>query len=421
MSLKNLDFSKIKLPLEAFERNNLTPIAPPNQLFSVFSSIASHLSLTEQLTKKIQNKVLNWLMVYYDNLAFPIELDFLKNEPQFFDLYQQNQGSHAFDMLNLLLGALSLNATFELLFAVPNNRNFIGTVFNPGCQVTLYFFVNTVGQTRNFVALSHQETTKEMAKLISDWKEKAIDDLKDDTEPIPPLPTSTSNESLAKADSLLRKHLMCFDQVRSHYIDVETQQKMLQSAQKEVLPVFSFETRSIAKTGEAGKQQFDFSDKKQKQLDPPVDPALMEPDYFLNKKPPGLFSESYQSNVIVFGKTAEDKKDSAHGTPIKNNPPSSASSKRKVFFANTHPKLDRSKRYTGKMQNFYTDRGYGFLVIDGYPFNIFVHFDDLHKGGVTADMLRRKENFQITFNLVSYQGNGNSENVKASNVELVKR
>lgn len=417
MSLKNLDFSKIKLPLEAFERNSLTPIAPQNQLFSVFNAIASHVSQVEPLTKKIQNKVLNWLMVYFDNSAFPVELDFLKNEPQFLDLYQQNQGSSEFDMLNLLLGALSMNATFELLFAVPNNRNFIGTVFNPGCQVTLYFFMNTAGHTRNFVALGQQETSKE----LSEWREKVVEDLKDDAEPIPPLPTTTSQESLSKADALLRKHLMCFDQIRSHYIDVETQKKMLQSAQKEVLPVFSFETRSIAKTGEAGKQQFDFSDKKQKQLEQPVDPALMEPDYFLSKKPPGLFSESYQSNVIVFGKTAEDKKDSAHNTPMKNNPSNNASNKRKVFFANTHPKLDRSKRYTGKMQNFYTDRGYGFIVIDGYPHNIFVHFDDLHKGGVTADMLRRKDNFQITFNLVSYQGNGNLENVKASNVELVKR
>ena len=44
-----------------------------------------------------------------------------------------------------------------------------------------------------------------------------------------------------------------------------------------------------------------------------------------------------------------------------------------TFSASISAKLDRSKRYIGRIQNFYLDRGYGFIVIENYQHNIFVH------------------------------------------------
>lgn len=426
MSLKNLDLAKIKLPLDSFERNGLQPVLPATHCFDVFTAVANQTFQPEGVIGKIKQRVLDWLMEYFDNEAFPAELAFLKDTPGFFEVYQYNQTDPAFDTFNLLLCSLCFQATFELLFVPPTAKNFISTTFNPGCGVTVYFFAQNLFQTRSFFALRQVDLTPVQRSLHQKWSDKILDDLESDPDPLPLMPTPSDPEALAKLGPILRKHLSTFEQLRSYHIEVEAQQKILQSAQKEVLPVFSFETRSIAKTGNPDQQRFDFSAHKVEEKNKPpasLTAASLEPDFFINRKPPGLFSDQYQSNVIVFGKQAEPKPDSSHNTPNKVSTAraAAAGSKRRVFTANTHPDLDRTKRHVGRMQNFYTDRGYGFIVIEGYPHNIFVHFDDLQRGGVTTDMLRKKTDIQISFEVVSYPGNGNLENVKATNVELIRK
>lgn len=60
-----------------------------------------------------------------------------------------------------------------------------------------------------------------------------------------------------------------------------------------------------------------------------------------------------------------------------------------------------NQRYTGRLKFFDQNGNYGqlsyyfrFIVVDGYGTDLFVHFDDLQKTGVTKDKLLNIRNSQ---------------------------
>lgn len=85
--------------------------------------------------------------------------------------------------------------------------------------------------------------------------------------------------------------------------------------------------------------------------------------------------------------------------------------------------LDEGKeRYTGRLKFFDENKNYGFIIMDGDGSDIFVHFDDLSKAGVTKDMLRVVKNGQIirfSFGCMSYIGKYNKSR-KAVDIELIQ-
>jgi cold shock CspA family protein len=46
------------------------------------------------------------------------------------------------------------------------------------------------------------------------------------------------------------------------------------------------------------------------------------------------------------------------------------------------------KKYKGKLKFFDENKNYGFFVLDDDGSDIFVHFDDLSKAGITKERLR---------------------------------
>lgn len=72
----------------------------------------------------------------------------------------------------------------------------------------------------------------------------------------------------------------------------------------------------------------------------------------------------------------------------------------------------------GKLKNFYVDRHYGFITIQEYSNDIFVHLEDFQKAGIDPDSLKRAKDVQIAFNILNYKINEDTESVKAINLEL---
>jgi cold shock CspA family protein len=46
-------------------------------------------------------------------------------------------------------------------------------------------------------------------------------------------------------------------------------------------------------------------------------------------------------------------------------------------------------RYQGRLKFFDTNGKYGFIVIDGINTDLFVHYDDLSKAGISRDQLEQ--------------------------------
>ena len=73
--------------------------------------------------------------------------------------------------------------------------------------------------------------------------------------------------------------------------------------------------------------------------------------------------------------------------------------------------MDESKqRYTGKLKFFDETKSYGFIVKDDDNSDVFVHFDDLTKAGISSDVLsaiRTGKNIRFEFCCLGYMGKYN--------------
>jgi hypothetical protein len=59
-----------------------------------------------------------------------------------------------------------------------------------------------------------------------------------------------------------------------------------------------------------------------------------------------------------------------------------------------------SKRYTGRLKFFDDAKNYGFIIMDSDDSDIFVHYDDLQKAGITKEVIKTFKNemyMQIRF------------------------
>ena len=84
--------------------------------------------------------------------------------------------------------------------------------------------------------------------------------------------------------------------------------------------------------------------------------------------------------------------------------------------------LDQTQeRYTGKLKFFDEVKGYGFIVNDEDDKDIFCHFDDFCKAGITINMLRSVKMGQLlklSFSCLNYIGRHNKSK-KAVELQLI--
>ena len=81
---------------------------------------------------------------------------------------------------------------------------------------------------------------------------------------------------------------------------------------------------------------------------------------------------------------------------------------------NEAPRLERqssnlpsNKRSTGRLKFFDQNGNYGFIVVDGLNSDLFVHYDDLSKAGISKDRLmniRNSEEMRFQFTCLEYDG-----------------
>lgn len=51
-----------------------------------------------------------------------------------------------------------------------------------------------------------------------------------------------------------------------------------------------------------------------------------------------------------------------------------------------------NKRYTGRLKFFDDGKNYGFIIMDSDESDIFVHYDDLQKAGITKEVIKALKN-----------------------------
>jgi hypothetical protein len=82
----------------------------------------------------------------------------------------------------------------------------------------------------------------------------------------------------------------------------------------------------------------------------------------------------------------------------------------------------KNQRLTGKLKFFDEDKNYGFIVIDVVEKDIFVHFGDLNKAGLSKEQLRDPKickNLRFSFTALTYIGRHNKSK-KAVDLEILE-
>ena len=73
------------------------------------------------------------------------------------------------------------------------------------------------------------------------------------------------------------------------------------------------------------------------------------------------------------------------------------------------PSDENEKRYTGRLKFFDDAKNYGFIIMDADESDIFVHYDDLQKAGITRDVIKTVKNemylqIRFSFKVMEYFG-----------------
>ena len=83
---------------------------------------------------------------------------------------------------------------------------------------------------------------------------------------------------------------------------------------------------------------------------------------------------------------------------------------------------EREGRYTGRLKFFDENKNYGFIIKDDDFSDIFAHYEDLIKGGMTKEMLRSTKNgvtLRLAFSCMNYIGKYNKSR-KAVDIQLIQ-
>jgi hypothetical protein len=75
----------------------------------------------------------------------------------------------------------------------------------------------------------------------------------------------------------------------------------------------------------------------------------------------------------------------------------------------TPAETGENKRYTGRLKFFDDARNYGFIIMDADESDIFVHYDDLQKAGISKDVIKSFKNemymqIRFSFKVMEYFG-----------------
>jgi len=82
---------------------------------------------------------------------------------------------------------------------------------------------------------------------------------------------------------------------------------------------------------------------------------------------------------------------------------------------------ESNQKYTGRLKFFDENKNYGFIIMDEDGSDIFVHYDDLSKAGITKELLRTAKLgnvIKLTFNCMKYVGKYDKSR-KATDVQLI--
>ena len=76
---------------------------------------------------------------------------------------------------------------------------------------------------------------------------------------------------------------------------------------------------------------------------------------------------------------------------------------------NSPPENSENKRYAGRLKFFDDAKNYGFIIMDADESDIFVHYDDLQKAGISKDAIKSFKNemymqIRFTFKVMEYFG-----------------
>lgn len=83
---------------------------------------------------------------------------------------------------------------------------------------------------------------------------------------------------------------------------------------------------------------------------------------------------------------------------------------------------EREGRYTGRLKFFDENKNYGFIIKDDDCSDVFAHYEDLIKGGMTKEMLRSSKAgmaIRLAFSCMSYIGKYNKSK-KAVDIQLMQ-
>lgn len=414
--------------------------------------------------KKIQNACIYQLKLFYDKDEFPIEIEFLSKHKDFFNFFIENWYNEVFDILNFLLFAFFIGYRFEILFLSKMNQNSYTTILNAKNHYIIYFcaLLEEDGEKFNYLCLEKlfcDDHDKKMArKTIDDMRKKVksfhhsdlskeIDVLRninfkknkkerennqkenDGLEYVKKIDNFdkvevkknkedeeiNNQKLLEKFTKLFKKHCQAFHLLYNEYQKLKINEYTLNSAQKQLSNVFNFYTKSVTKNSvNSNLKAFTFKeDDVVTDFTANLQYTNFPPNVFINMKPPGLPFQIYQNNIKIFNPKKDDEKEQA----------SKSNTKKKKFFSNTEKKqrcnkLEKNKRYFGKMKNFYINRNYGFLIIKEYNEDVFVHYNDLEKAGITYEEIKDLNELTLSFEIMEYKI-GYETHEKAVNLKQV--
>lgn len=85
-----------------------------------------------------------------------------------------------------------------------------------------------------------------------------------------------------------------------------------------------------------------------------------------------------------------------------------------------HPAPINNERYTGRLKFFDQAGNYGFIVIDNLNIDLFVHFDDLSRAGLSKEkLLSLKNNYELRFEFTYYEYEGKQHKKSKKAIDLV--
>jgi len=330
--------ANLKFPYNKLSYTHLNPLNQLEEKTPLFGCLSLTVFQTTKQAERIRLTLALSLLAFLQDQQFPKELEFLKGELGLISFYGKYANLPLFDNLNILLAAKVFNVCIEILTIQPSNQNFYSSFFNPQADSTFYLFADHEG---NYMAVDkpHEDEQKQKAKALIRSKgmqilmnfESLFESKAEEFRKllIDSKPAEHSFESMNEHEKNLHKHftavlgqnLKTFSDLLRTRQELAIQELAIMSAQKVLSNIFTTHTKSISKTVATIEDSAFSFNKPISEIESLAGKGNnyigYPPNAFYNTKPPGLFTEGYQSKVIVFHKE-QGKDTSQNATPISN-------------------------------------------------------------------------------------------------------